>query len=93
LATATVAEWLERFHCADVPASAVLDVAGHLTDPHVVNNRVYQVYPHPERGRVRAARYPLGFADYPPVLPVAYPEPGQHNTELFARVVPESVAE
>jgi crotonobetainyl-CoA:carnitine CoA-transferase CaiB-like acyl-CoA transferase len=84
LSTATVEEWLDRFHRADVPASAVLDIAGHLADPHVVHNRVYQVYSHPDRGRVRTARYPVGFAGYPPLLPVPYPEPGQHNAELLA---------
>jgi crotonobetainyl-CoA:carnitine CoA-transferase CaiB-like acyl-CoA transferase len=85
LATATVAEWLDRFQRADVPASAVLDVGGHLTDPHVVHNQVYQVYSHPERGRMRAARYPVGFAAHRQVPPVAYPEPGEHNTELLAQ--------
>jgi crotonobetainyl-CoA:carnitine CoA-transferase CaiB-like acyl-CoA transferase len=83
LLTASVAEWLDRFGQADVPASPVLDIAGHLTDPHVVHNRVYQEYRHPERGRVRAARHPVGFAGHTPTIAGPYPEPGQDNAELL----------
>jgi formyl-CoA transferase len=83
LRTASVAAWLDRFNDADVPAARVVDIAGHLEDPHVVHNRVYQEYRHPERGRVRTARYPIGFAGHTPTVAGPYPEPGQHNAELL----------
>ena len=83
LRTAPVEEWLDRFRQADVPAARVLDIAGHLEDPHVVHNRVYQEYRHPERGRVRTARYPLAFAGQAPTAAAPYPEPGQDNAALL----------
>jgi crotonobetainyl-CoA:carnitine CoA-transferase CaiB-like acyl-CoA transferase len=83
LQTASVGEWLDRFGQADVPAAPVVDIAGHLQDPHVLHNRVYQEYSHPERGRVRVARYPIRFAGSAPVAAGPYPEPGQDNAELL----------
>lgn len=90
LLKASVAEWLDRFGRADVPASAVLDIAGHLADPHVVNNEVYHMYVHPERGRVRAARYPIRFAGQDPVPPIPYAEPGADNDRLLGQEEPVS---
>ncbi len=84
LRTASIEEWLDRFRQADVPAARVLDIAGHLEDPHVVHNRVYQEYRHPERGRVRTARYPLAFAGQAPTVAAPYPEPGQDNAALLS---------
>ena len=83
LSTAPVATWLDRFGQADVPAAPVVDVAGHLQDQHVVHNQVYQEYRHPERGRVRAARYPIRFAGHLPAMAGPYPEAGQDNTRLL----------
>jgi crotonobetainyl-CoA:carnitine CoA-transferase CaiB-like acyl-CoA transferase len=83
LSTAPVATWLDRFGQADVPAAPVVDVAGHLQDQHVVHNQVYQEYRHPERGRVRAARYPIRFAGHLPAVAGPYPEAGQDNARLL----------
>ncbi len=92
LQTASVGEWLDRFGQADVPAAPVVDIAGHLEDPHVVHNRVYQEYHHPERGRVRAARYPIGFAGHAPAVAEPYPEPGQDNGELLGPGLPSGTS-
>ncbi|MCU4183576.1 CoA transferase [Acidiferrimicrobium sp. IK] len=58
----TTAEWLEVLRAADVPAAEVLDADGHLSDPQVVHNGVYQLADHPTIGRHRWVRYPARFS-------------------------------
>jgi crotonobetainyl-CoA:carnitine CoA-transferase CaiB-like acyl-CoA transferase len=65
LPTKTTIEWERVFAEVDVPASAVLDVAGHLADPQVVHNEMYHVSDDPTLGRIRRARHAALFDGAP----------------------------
>ncbi|MGH9271593.1 MAG: CaiB/BaiF CoA transferase family protein [Ilumatobacteraceae bacterium] len=65
-ASRTTAEWLATFDQYDVPAAPVLDIDGHLADPQVAHNRIYDIVNDPLLGDIRRARYPAYFGDDDP---------------------------
>jgi len=65
LPTRPTAEWEDVFAKADVPASAVYDVAAHLADPQVLHNELYRVGDDPVLGRTRRARHAARFDGEP----------------------------
>lgn len=52
------AHWVDALRAADVPSAEVLGPDGHLQDPQVRHNGIYEEMDHPTLGRVRYARHP-----------------------------------
>ena len=54
----TVAEWERIFTDHDLACGPVLDFAGHLADPQVIHNGLYETVDHDRVGPVRKIRHP-----------------------------------
>jgi crotonobetainyl-CoA:carnitine CoA-transferase CaiB-like acyl-CoA transferase len=82
--TRTVAEWVEAFNAADVPHGVCLTIDQHLEHPQVRHNDNYRIADWPFLGRVRYARYPAHFSNWPELdEPTAPPRPGQDNDAVL----------
>lgn len=81
----TSEEWEQVFLDHDVPATAVLNLDGHLADPQTLHNGLYSTSPS-SSGEVRRVRYPalIDGEPLPEVVPTAS-LPTVHNSTDAAR--------
>jgi crotonobetainyl-CoA:carnitine CoA-transferase CaiB-like acyl-CoA transferase len=56
--TLSLDECQRRFREFDVPSAPCFDLEGHLADPQIEHNAVYEVVDAPGLGRVRVPRHP-----------------------------------
>ena len=84
LATATSAEWLERFDTAGIPASEVRNLAQVLTSDQVAALGTVQALEHPTAGPYRIVGFPLRFDGAPLPVPGAAPVLGV-DTDLVVQ--------
>ena len=86
LATATTAEWVERFNAAGCPCGPVLAVDETFANPQVEHLNVFSMVPGPDGDEVAALRLPLTFSATPAAVgdgPVRY---GHHTREVLAEL-------
>jgi formyl-CoA transferase len=91
-----VAEWtskheaddlLERLHEAGVPAGRVFRAQDMLADPHFAARKDIVRVPHPEFGEIAMQNVAPRLSDTPGGVRWAGPELGQHNDEVWGRLL------
>lgn len=82
MATRTSAEWLEVLKGADIPAMPVNTVDDLFDDEHLAATGFFEIVEHPSEGRLRQARFPLGFSAGSAMVRPA-PRLGQHTREVL----------
>lgn len=95
---ARLAEWTRRFDAGalmrhlqpDVPAGAVLDVAGLFADEQIRALEYFTDLEHPEMGRVPYTGVEFRFSDAPVGLRWAAPTLGQHTYEVLHDILGKS---
>lgn len=86
LRSRTVAEWLELFADADVPAAPALTRAQVIDDPQVRHNETIIETDHPVAGRLRQTRTPARWGATPPDRPQGAPLLGEHSDDILAEL-------
>jgi crotonobetainyl-CoA:carnitine CoA-transferase CaiB-like acyl-CoA transferase len=87
LASATVAEWVERLEAAGVPAGPIYDVPDMLADEHMRARGFVVEGEHPLAGTLRTLRSPLRLSRTP-TDSYRLPPPllGQHTDQILAEL-------
>ncbi len=83
LRTATSATWLERLEAEDVPCAPVLDRAGLIEHPQIVENELVVESEHPIGGRMRQARPAARFDGENSEIRRPAPGFGEHTDEVL----------
>jgi crotonobetainyl-CoA:carnitine CoA-transferase CaiB-like acyl-CoA transferase len=83
LATRTMAEWVEAFDKAGVPAGPVHSMEAALTHPQMLARGMVVEQQHPRAGTVRALGSPIKFSATPGDTGAAAPLLGQHTREIL----------
>ncbi len=83
LASATTAEWLERFDAAGVPCAPILDRAGLLEHPQLVANKLIEESEHPHAGPMRQPRPAARFSATPAAIRLPAPLHGEHTDTVL----------
>ena len=82
--TKTQAHWIEVLNAAGVPCGPVLTVPQALADPQVLHEEMVVDVPHPGRGTVRMAGFPLKFSETPLQMRRPAPELGADTEAVLA---------
>ena len=80
----TTAEWLSFFEEADIPSSAVNDLAGLLEDPHLKATGFFETREHPTEGTIRTTASPFEFSATPTSYRRHAPQLGADGREVLA---------
>jgi crotonobetainyl-CoA:carnitine CoA-transferase CaiB-like acyl-CoA transferase len=86
LASADVAEWVERLNAAGVPTGPVLDLRQVFSDPQVLAREMLVEMDHPEVGTFRTTGLPIKLSDTPGALGRRPPLHGEHTDEVLAEL-------
>ena len=86
--TLTAAEAYDAINAAGVPASPINDLYQVSHDPHIVEDRqMFIPVKHPEIGDMRVNGNPVKLLDMMPEVCTCAPELGQHNEEIYGRLL------
>ena len=87
-------EWAAAGETADIPLTAVNDMAEAFKDPQMVHREMLQHVEHPVEGRVPQLGFPIKFRGTPCDIRMPPPVLGEHNEEVLARAgyEPEAIA-
>lgn len=80
----TSEQWLSRFEAEDVPCAPVLDRAGLLVHPQILENQLVVEDEHPVGGPMRQARPAERFDRTPSRIDRPAPALGEHTDEVLA---------
>lgn len=83
-ATRTADDWLERLDEADVPSSAVNDIAAALANPQIQHREMVREIEHAAAGPIRVLSNPIRLSETPIEDYAAPPLVGQHTDEILA---------
>jgi crotonobetainyl-CoA:carnitine CoA-transferase CaiB-like acyl-CoA transferase len=86
LARLATSEACERLRQEGVPAAPALQPEAVLTDPHVLETRLFHEIDHPQAGALRSPRPAVDFAGVAPPTPRPAPALGQHSAEILAGI-------
>lgn len=79
-----MAQWLEAFERAGVPAGPIYTMPQVVADPQVQAREMVVALPHPEAGQVRVTGNPVKLSRTPGAVRSAPPLLGQHTDEVLA---------
>ncbi len=80
------ADWLQRLQVEDVPCSPVYRFEDVFEDPQVVHNGTVIELEHPEVGKYKTIRNPIGMS-FTPVRPWGYaPQLGEDTTTILEEI-------
>jgi crotonobetainyl-CoA:carnitine CoA-transferase CaiB-like acyl-CoA transferase len=80
----TMAEWLEAFERAGVPAGPIYTMPQVFADPQVQAREMVVELPHPTAGTVRVTGNPVKLSETPGAVRTAPPLLGQHTDAVLA---------
>jgi crotonobetainyl-CoA:carnitine CoA-transferase CaiB-like acyl-CoA transferase len=83
----TKAEVVETLANGGVPAAPVNNVAEMVADPQVQAREMFIERDHPTYGRVKTTGTPLKLSETPGRVKWLAPNPGEHNEEVFIRML------
>ena len=84
----TVSEAVDMVLGAGIPAGPILDLEQISHDPHFVEYRqMFTEIDHPTAGRMKLNSSPIKMSDTPAEIRSAPPTLGQHNREVFKRML------
>jgi len=86
----TKAEVVRALAPAGVPAAPVNDVAEMVADPQVQAREMFVEHDHPIYGRVKTTGTPLKLSETPGRIHRLAPLPGEHNEEVFVKLLGHS---
>ncbi len=78
-----MAQWLEAFERAGVPAGPIYTMPQVVADPQVQAREMVVALPHPEAGQVRVTGNPVKLSRTPGAVRSAPPLLGQHTDEVL----------
>ena len=81
--TRTSEAWLSVLQQAQVPAGPVNSLEDLLSDPHLVDQQLFQRFDHPSVGETLQVRPPVRFSKTPAGISRHAPLLGEHTTELL----------
>ncbi len=87
LSRRTIAEWLSIFEKANVPCSAIKNIAEVFDDPHVRARGARVDLPHPLSATVPGIANPMLFSKTPVAYDRAPPLLGEHTDEVLSSVL------
>ena len=93
LSRRTIAEWSSIFEKANVPCSAIKNIAEVFDDPHVRARSARMDLPHPLSGTVPGIANPMRFSRTPVAYDRAPPLLGEHTDEVLSDVLGMTRAE
>jgi crotonobetainyl-CoA:carnitine CoA-transferase CaiB-like acyl-CoA transferase len=85
-ATATTAEWIERFNAAGVPAGEINDISQVFANPQVRHLGLAQPVTSQERGETELVGQPILMSRTPSRIAVPPPTSGQHTAEILGAI-------
>ena len=85
--TAPLAHWLQLFRSSKLPCGEVRTVAQALEEPQLRERGMILELEHPVAGRIRTIGSPIKLSDAAPSKTAAPPLAGQHNEEVYGRVL------
>ena len=86
LASATTAEWLERFERASIAAGPVYEFDEVFTDPQVQHLQIIAELDQPGYGTARMLRFPVRASATPASIRRPAPLLGEHTAEVLAEI-------
>jgi crotonobetainyl-CoA:carnitine CoA-transferase CaiB-like acyl-CoA transferase len=86
LATATTAEWVERFGKAQVAVGPIYEFDEVFRDPHVKHREAITEVDQPGHGRVQMLSFPFRPSRNPPSIRRPAPLLGEHTEEVLAEL-------
>jgi CoA:oxalate CoA-transferase len=86
IATATVAQWIERLNAAGVPCGRVMNLAEVFSDPQVLAQDMMLEIAHPGHGPVLMTGFPMKLSATPARLRRPAPGLGEHTEEVLRGV-------
>ena len=85
-ATATTAEWIDRFNAAGVPAGEINDISQVFANPQVRHLGLAQPVTSQERGETELVGQPILMSRTPSRIAAPPPTSGQHTAEILAAI-------
>jgi crotonobetainyl-CoA:carnitine CoA-transferase CaiB-like acyl-CoA transferase len=82
-----VADWMERLHAAQVPASPVNHLDAAFAEAPVAESAMVLEYEHPEVGRVRVPGNPIKLSAAPATPSRPAPQLGEHTDEVLRELL------
>ncbi len=86
LQAAPASEWIEKIAAADLAGSPVNDFGDILTDPHLADVEMFNIYHHPLAGDVRMIRHPVRYSETPANIHRHAPGLGEHSEEILTEL-------
>jgi crotonobetainyl-CoA:carnitine CoA-transferase CaiB-like acyl-CoA transferase len=86
LQAAPASEWIEKIAAADLAVSDVKDFGNILSDPHLADVGMFNIYHHPSAGDVRMIRHPVRYSETPANIHRHAPGLGEHSQEILAEL-------
>jgi formyl-CoA transferase/CoA:oxalate CoA-transferase len=83
LATADVADWVERLNAAGVPCGPMLDLEQVFANPQVLARGMRVELPHPERGTFVTTGLPIKLSATPGAIARRPPLHGEHDAQVL----------
>lgn len=83
IAERTRQEWLDLLGDTNVPMMVVNSLDDLITDPHLESIGFWQVFDHPEEGRIRMASLAMNFSETPVSIRRMAPQLGEHSIEVL----------
>ena len=85
-ATATTADWIERFNAAGVPAGEINDIGQVFSNPQVRHLGLAQPVISQERGATELVGQPIILSRTPSMIATPPPLAGQHTTDILTEI-------
>jgi len=82
----SLAEWLDLFSRADIPAMPMNTLDSLMTDPHLEKVGFFSVREHPTEGKIRIMNVPSRFSKSNPKVTRLAPRLGQHTIEILTEI-------
>lgn len=79
-------EAFARMREAKVPVAPVKTLDEVYKDPHLLARGALTPMLHPELGALNLPSSPIRYSDYDPVPVAFFPDPGQHNAEIYGEL-------
>ncbi|MFZ2957146.1 MAG: CaiB/BaiF CoA-transferase family protein [Candidatus Ozemobacteraceae bacterium] len=79
----TSAVWLQELQAGGIPCGPINDIAGVLTDPHVLARDMLVEVIHPIAGAMKLPGVPIKFSDTPAAIAGPAPCLGEHNEAIY----------
>lgn len=83
----TTAEWIEALDEVKVPCGAIQKMEEVVRDPQVLARQMVVHMEHPEAGSLLVPGIPIKFSDTPAGIKCPAPALGQHNGEVFGKLL------